>query len=292
MDALLPDDVWKIRRASFDNIAALYDAARPTYPAEIFLVMESRLGAGGAARILEIGCGTGQATRDLAERGHTVHAVEPGTNLAKLARENLAAFPQVTIEETTFEAAAFEPEAYDVVFAAFAWHWVDASIGYPKAAEALRPGGLLTLVSNGYARGGTQQLIAEDVRAIYAREAPEMMPRIPPTLDDIRATVEGPGDMAALWQRVDRQTSDRKLKEPPDVSALFAPPEIFLCPWMATMDSGTYVDLIATGSTYLQRVPDGRRNRVLEAIVDLIDDKLGGTVTKEFVAVMATAARR
>ncbi len=292
MEAQLPDDVWLSRRASFDKVAALYDAARPTYPPEIFAVMESRLGGDTPARILEIGCGSGQATRDLLARGHAVHAVEPGENLARLARAKLAGFAGVTIDVTTFEAADLESRAYDVVFAAFAWHWVDASIGYAKAAEVLRPGGLLTLVSNAYARGGTQQLIAEQVREIYARDAPEMMPRIPPTIDDIRATVQVEGDVAALWQRVDRQTSDRLLKEPPDVGALFAPPEVFLCPWTATMDGDAYVDLIASGSTYLQRHPDGRRTPVLDAIRDLVDDELGGTVTKEFVAVMATAARR
>jgi 2-polyprenyl-3-methyl-5-hydroxy-6-metoxy-1,4-benzoquinol methylase len=70
----------------FDTIAAEYDRHRPTYPGEL---IDHACRAGGLApgdRVLEIGCGTGQLTRSLAERGLSVTAVEPGANLVALAR--------------------------------------------------------------------------------------------------------------------------------------------------------------------------------------------------------------
>ena len=68
-------------RETFNEDAARYDRARPRYPVQMF----DDLAAAGVApgpRVLEIGCGTGQATVPLAERGYRIVAVELGTDLA------------------------------------------------------------------------------------------------------------------------------------------------------------------------------------------------------------------
>ena len=56
-------------RATFDEVADLYEAARPTYPPQLFDDLVSLAGLSPGARVVEIGCGTGQATLPLAERG-------------------------------------------------------------------------------------------------------------------------------------------------------------------------------------------------------------------------------
>ena len=73
-------------RETFDQVAELYDRARPNYPAEVFddLAALARLPDG--ARILEIGCGTGQGTLPLARRGYRVICVELGSDLAAADR--------------------------------------------------------------------------------------------------------------------------------------------------------------------------------------------------------------
>ncbi len=287
----LSDEVWKARRESFDTIAARYDAARPSYPAAVFDELESRLDA-MPARILEVGSGPGKATVDLAARGHVIHALEPGASLAALARENLAAYPDVTVEVATLEDAEVGAGAYDVVFAAASWHWVDPWIGYAKAATALRPGGLLALVANAYTRGGTQALVADEIREVYAREAPELTPKLAATVDDVRAIVDLRADVATLWSSVDRRTAGRDRPDPPDTTAWFGLPDVLVHPWIATLTRDAYLDLIATGSAYLRVYPDGGRSRALDRIGELIDDRLGGTITKEFVTILATATRR
>ena len=77
-------------RGTFDEAPELYDRVRPGYPEEAFedLATLARLRPG--SRVLEIGCGTGQATVPLAARGFEVVAVELGAGLAKVARRNLA----------------------------------------------------------------------------------------------------------------------------------------------------------------------------------------------------------
>jgi SAM-dependent methyltransferase len=133
-------------RRTFDTAAALYDAARPSYPQELFddLVALAELQSG--ARLLEIGCASGKATRPLLERGFSVVCVEIGPQLAERARANLAGLP-VEIHVAPFEEWDGEPESFQLVYAATAWHWVDPEIRYQKAHRLLRPGGHLAFWS-------------------------------------------------------------------------------------------------------------------------------------------------
>lgn len=53
--------------------------------------------------ILEIGCGTCQATASLARRGYRILCIELGENLATIARRNLAGYPSVEVRTGDFE---------------------------------------------------------------------------------------------------------------------------------------------------------------------------------------------
>jgi SAM-dependent methyltransferase len=56
-------------RETFAEAAELYDRARPGYSAALFSDLAELACIGPGCRVLEIGCGTGQATLPLAERG-------------------------------------------------------------------------------------------------------------------------------------------------------------------------------------------------------------------------------
>ena len=66
-------------RQGFDNVPEIYDRIRPGYPAELFADLFGLLPE--RPRIIEVGPGTGQATRDLLAHGARVHAIELGANL-------------------------------------------------------------------------------------------------------------------------------------------------------------------------------------------------------------------
>ncbi len=53
-------------RRSFDAAADLYEAARPSYPEELFDDLVALTALEPGARLLEIGCATGKATHQLA----------------------------------------------------------------------------------------------------------------------------------------------------------------------------------------------------------------------------------
>jgi ubiquinone/menaquinone biosynthesis C-methylase UbiE len=128
----------------FDAVAEAYDRERPSYPAELIdeACVIGALGAG--SHVLEIGCGTGKLTEALVERGLSVDAVDPGPNMIAFARRRAG-------DAARFHLGRFEdvelPEAsFDAVFSASAFHWVDPSVGWAKAARLLHPGGMLALV--------------------------------------------------------------------------------------------------------------------------------------------------
>jgi SAM-dependent methyltransferase len=132
-------------RQTFDAVAAEYQDARPEYPASLYATLVSLTGARPEADALcEVGAASGKATLPLARRGFAITCVELGAALAAQARRNLASFERVTVVNADFET--WEPpagEAFGLVFAATAWHWIDPAVKYRKAASLLRPGGHL-----------------------------------------------------------------------------------------------------------------------------------------------------
>jgi len=147
------DEERRLRRArTFDGIAELYDRGRRACPEQLFddLFRLAEIEPAGA-RVLEIGCGTGQATVPLARRGCRVTCVELGSNLASIARIKLAQFPLVRIVTAPFEEWHPDGERFDIAFAANSWHWLDPTVRYARAAAALRPGGVLAFTTGGHA---------------------------------------------------------------------------------------------------------------------------------------------
>jgi len=131
--------------------------------------------------VLEIGCGTGQATVPLAERGYRIVAVELGTDMAAVARRNLAAFDAVEVVTAAFEEWPLPGEPFDVVFSATAFHWIDPAVRVSKSADALRPGGLLATVATHHIAGGTwNEAFFADIQRCYER----FDPSTPPELND------------------------------------------------------------------------------------------------------------
>jgi SAM-dependent methyltransferase len=151
---------------TFDSAAGDYDRARPTYPEELFddLIELAGLEA-GSSRLLEIGCATGTATRPLLERGFAIVCVEMGEQLAVRARRNLAGFP-FEIHVGPFEAWEGQPGAFDLVYAATAWHWLDPA-RFRKAHLLLRPDGHLAFWSALHAfPAGYDEFFAE-IQEVY-----------------------------------------------------------------------------------------------------------------------------
>jgi len=149
------------RAESFGDVAENYERYRPSYPAALIDDLAATL----PAAVLDIGCGTGKASRLMIERGLNVLGVEADARMAEVARQN-----GVPVEVATFETWDAQGRTFELLTAAQSWHWVDPTVGVPKAAELLRPGGVLALFWNHSSWVEPTKPRFEDVYKTYAPE--------------------------------------------------------------------------------------------------------------------------
>lgn len=152
----------------FGEDALLYDRFRPSYPREL---MEMVVAETSDLPALEIGAGTGKATKALLALGKVVHALEPDQRMAAMLDLNCKGSP-IRIEQATLEQAVIPPSAFDLVLAAQVWHWLDGDIAYDLAADALVDGGVLALIWHHPQQ--EQGLFGVALEQLYAELAPAM----------------------------------------------------------------------------------------------------------------------
>lgn len=251
-------------RTTFDLEAERYDRARPAPPAALIsaMVAAGRLQAG--SRVLEVGCGTGQATLPLAQRGLSVYALELGPALAALAQRNLAAYPEVAVEHTAFEA--FRPDTpFDALVSVQAFHWIEPETGLAHAASLLRPGGALLLAWH------------QDVshETAFYRETDPIFKRYEAGLELNRPVPE------SAWGRF-----RSVLEASPD----FENVSTATFPWRYRYGKERFLDLLLTFSN-VQAMEASARTPFLDEIARIIGAH-GGSVTRHYESVLLSAYRR
>lgn len=262
-------DEERTRLAStFDTAAALYQRARPEYPAALYdhLLDVTRPLTG--ARLLEVGCATGKATRPLAERGFRLTCVEPGAALAAAARQNLAVH-DVEVVEQRFEDWDPAGRRFPLVFAATAWHWIDPAARFRRAAEVLTADGHLALWDAVHVLPVDGDPFFEDLQEVYdelgeSRPSDAVLPR-PQRLPDDRFDIEASG----LFDLIDITQYD----------------------WETTYDTDGYIDLLDTFSGHIA-MPRSKREHLDREIRRRLALRPNGQVGRHWGAVLRIARRR
>ncbi len=263
-------DRWferEARRRTFDEVADVYAAARRPYPEELVDDLVRLAGLGRGSAVVEIGCGTGQATLTLAERGLAITCVELGGRLAAIARRNLEAYPEVDVVVADFEQWESPRHDYDGVVAFNALHWIDPAQRYELTAGLLRPGGSLAFVEPSH-------VVPADGDPIFL----EMQ-------DDYRAVGlagdEPPGqpeDVPDLGEEI-------------EASGLFTDVVVRRHLYTRTYTADEYVALMSTASDH-RLLPDHVRDELFRLERRRIEARPGGTVAMTHLAVLHVARRR
>lgn len=181
------------RALSFGAVAEAYERFRPGYPVELLdLVMAY---AGGPIRTaLEIGAGTGKATRLFAQGGIAVTATEPDAAMLAEMRKHLPA--NVTTVQAAFEDLPLD-SSYELVYSAAALHWTNPEGRWDRMAALIRPGGV-------FASFGVPIQLADPALKEAARVA-----RAPYLEDDGVPSPDGtPADRPMQWPGTELQQSE------------------------------------------------------------------------------------
>ena len=271
----------EVLRATFERVPELYERARPSYPPEIIddLVSLAKLREG--ARIVEVGCGTGQATVPLAQRGYAITCVELGEQLAATTRRNVAGFPSVEVVNADFET--WQPEqpehaGFDAVVAFSSFHWIDAELRYRKSADLLRQKGKLAFVSVAHVLPDDGDPFFVDVQRDYEAVVPDD----PKT----QADRNGPPHPDVIV-RLSDDTIIREL----EASGRFGSPVCRNYLFDVTYTADDYIALLNTYSGHLA-FDGGTRERLLTRIHDRIEARPQRNVRRTSLALLYVAERR
>jgi SAM-dependent methyltransferase len=193
-------------------------------------------------------------------------ALEPGANLAKVLRKNVAAFPKVAVEVTTFEAWSGANGTFDLFISAQALHWVNPAVRYRKAAAALRPGGAFALIRN--EQFDLPASLRAELDAAYARYLPA-------------AVDQGARDVEARRRELEMQI---------ERSARFGPVHSAVFPWTQRYTARQYLDLLSTHSDHA--VLDQRSRKGLFDAVGAAIERHGGILEMPYASVVLLALRK
>jgi ubiquinone/menaquinone biosynthesis C-methylase UbiE len=240
-------------KTTFNTAAVLYEDIRPGYPEKLIQDVIDLSGLNDHSRILEVGCGTGKATQPFAEHGYELVCLDIGADLIAVAKEKLSGFPNVSFVEQGFEKWESDRE-FDLIISATAFHWIDPKVRYLKASEVLRSDGFLAVFSNQHVRKD-EGFFAESQRLYDKYYFPLTVDRPPTHTTDMRGV----------------ETFENPIKR--------------VYPWTETYSSEQYIKLLRTYSGHIA-LSEENRHRLFEGIVNLIETKYDGQVTKHYEAVL------
>ena len=255
-------------RRLFGFDPATYDAVRPGHPDEVYAVLRDRCGLRPGSAVLEVGPGTGQATRRLLELGAgPLVALEPDPRLAVFLRSRVGA--AVVVVESALEDAELEPAAFDIAVAASSFHCVEEDRGLARLRGALRPGGWVALWWTAFGDESRPDRFSKALDPLF-----EEVPRSP----------SGPRDGRPGFAR----DAERRLEALERAGFVESAHQEF--GWRHAWDAAGVRRLYATFSPILSLEPE-RREQVLDEIERIARTRFAGRVEKRLVTSLYTACK-
>ena len=251
------------RGESFNEIAQIYDLARPGYPRKLIDDIINRAHLSDEAKILDIGTGTGKGTVPFADKGYAVHCIEPGENLIEVAKKNLSIYPQVTFEVTTFEDWNLQENSFDLAISAQAFHWVNREIGYPKVAQALKDKGHIAFFWNFFTPA--DEIVFDVLKEAYKKYVP--------------STSDNPSISSLIEKRKDWILN----------SNCFHNLVTKEYPWSIDFSAEEYLNLVKTQTIY-QTFNTKQKQELSRDFIEIINN-YGGTVTRQYLSVLFFAQK-
>ena len=251
-------------RSLFGHDPNNYDAIRPPYPEEIFEFLITRGALHPRTSTLEIGAGNGLATRRLLDYGaDPLTVIEPDQRFSPLLRGILGSYPvESHLIVSSFEDAELSHGAYDLAVAATAFHWIRASSGLAKIAQALKPHGYVALWWNVFGDPNREDPFHEATK---------------PILQNLSNSPSDPPNTLPFALDTDARVRDFSN------TGIFEEPEYAAFRWTLLLNAQQVGSLYATFSS-ISRLPDDQRKVILEQLVKIAEREFGGSVRRNMVS--------
>ena len=255
-------------RRLFGSDPAAYDMARPGHAERVYEVLVERCGLGPGTAVLEIGPGTGQATRRLLDLGaDPLVALEPDAALAAYLEETLAGRVEVRIE--ALEDCELPGSTFDLAAAASSFHWVAEGAGLAKLFATLRAGGWHAMWWTLFGEGG---------------EPDAFIAATSPLLEDLEASPTR-GEAGRPAYALDTEARLQALQ-----AAGFVDAEHELVRWKAGWDTAGIRALYGTFSP-IARLHAVRKAEILDGVARISERDFGGRVERTLLTSLYTTRR-
>lgn len=137
----------------FSGLAEDYAKARPNYSEEAIDFVFEHCNLKPRDQIVDIGCGTGIASRAFASKGLEVIGIEPNADMrrqAELANMQLAGLDLTlpSYQKGSAEQTGLPDNCCKTIIVAQAFHWFDGEKSLPEFVRILKSGGRLVLIWN------------------------------------------------------------------------------------------------------------------------------------------------
>lgn len=255
-------------RRLFGSDPAAYDSARPGHAERVYEVLAERCGLGPGTGVLEVGPGTGQATRRFLDLGASpVVAIEPDPALAAYLEESLGS--RVDVRVVALEEAQLRPATFDVAVAASSFHWVDEALGLAKVFDALRPGGWFAMWWTLFGEGAKPDAFIKATS---------------PLVEGLQASPSR-GEKGRPAHALDSEVRLRALG-----TAGYEDPGHEVVCWAAFWDTAGIRALYGTFSP-IARLDEARKKEILDGVARVAERDFGGRVERTLTTSLYTARR-
>lgn len=235
------------RALSFGSAAAAYERFRPGYPNELVDAIVAYAGRPVRAA-LEIGAGTGKATRAFAARGIAVTATEPDPAMLAALGKHMPA--TVVPVQASFEDLPQNP-VYDLAFAAASLHWTTRVQRWSRLAAMLTHHGVFASF------GGPMHVADPSVENAVRTARSEFL-----ASDDVPSPDGTPADSPMQWPGTELINS-----------GLFIDVRQSEIERRVAMSARDYVGHLSTVSAYLA-LPDPVRAAVFDRILRVLPEQV------------------
>ncbi len=249
----------------FGGNSAAYDAARPDYPAWVFTQLSGSGILTTGTATLEIGAGSGKATRALLERGaDPLTLIEPDARFVpQLSRLTDQFAARCTIVTDRFEDAHLRDGEFQLVMAATSFHWIEPGNGLRKVRRVLRHGGTAVLVWHVFQQLGAHDAFHEATRSL---------------LENLAVSPSGTPNSVPF-------ALDREARREDALAAGFSDVEYAESRWTLTLDAAQ-VGALYGGFASIERLDPEPRRALLERLVTIASTTFEGRVERPMTTCM------